>query len=291
MPKEKKKPTLDHFCHTPYHQQIPAMNTDGCSRCLKVFCNDLRAATTTVQAGYLHRNPSELVDGVLKRCWWCLKIFESFKSALNEEKMRTDEFIATYPDFQTTAVPDYQMFRVQCFSASTNTGYKPDPLWPYEDVGCVFDCFEIEDAHPAIPSPSLGGSTSSKESFAFIAHQIERCQQEHSLCQAASKKWYPTRLLKVLPDRDNVSFSVVETAEELLLGPYVTLSHCWGDKLPLCLLTHNREEYKTIVPTSIIPRLYLDAAKVVLDLNIKYLWIDSLVSTLYLNLLSYESSL
>lgn len=235
----------------------------------------------TMRAGYLHRNPSELVDGVLRRCWWCLKIFQSFKLALNKENMPTDEFLATYPDFQTTAVPDYQMFRVQCLSASTNTGYRPDPLWPYEDVGCVFDCFEIEDAHSAIPKPRLCSSTSSKESSTFIAHQIERCQQEHSLCQTALKRWYPTRLLKVLSDRDSVSLSVIETAEELLVGPYITLSHCWGDKLPLCLLTRNREKYKIIVPASIIPRLYLDAVKVALDLNINYLWIDSLVSTLY----------
>ena len=75
-----------------------------------------------------------------------------------------------------------------------------------------------------------------------------------------------------------MTLRLVETKEESLSGPYVTLSHCWGGKLPLRLLTQNREDHKMTIPLSTIPPLYLDAATVALNLNVEYIWIDALVS-------------
>ena len=111
-----------------FHQRALTMAVEGCLRCRTVFCDSLKKTAATPQPGYLHRNPSDLVDGVLGRCWWCLKIFQSVKIALNSENMTTEELLTAYPDFRTTAAPDSGMFQVECFATPMDTINKSAPL-------------------------------------------------------------------------------------------------------------------------------------------------------------------
>ncbi|KAI2608030.1 heterokaryon incompatibility protein-domain-containing protein [Hypoxylon sp. NC1633] len=150
----------------------------------------------------------------------------------------------------------------------------------FNHVYCMFSFSILEDTALDVPELRLGSKTDSMETCAFLAQQIERCQGEHGLCRALSNSWYPTRLLEIPPLGNALAFRLIETAEQDLQtsapATYAILSHCWGGKLPLRLLSHNQHTYKTSIAVISTPRLYLDAAKVVFDLGLRYIWKDSL---------------
>ncbi|KAI0446269.1 heterokaryon incompatibility protein-domain-containing protein [Xylaria telfairii] len=252
------------------------MERSGCSRCQAAFqCHAL--GPTKIQLDpYLHRNPSEVVAGVQQGCWWCLKIMHSFHVASGDKVLALDSFPASYPDFQTTVSRDGQLFHVQCFSAYMDLGRRePDNTYPYDDVGCLFEYADIHETD-LLDRPSLGMSTNSQESFAFVAEQIGICQQSHSSCRSGSGTWYPTRLLQATTVNGRMQLKIVETAEKTLSAPYITLSHCWGGHVPLQLTTRSRDEFKKSIAEESMPVLYMDAVHIAQSLNITYIWIDSL---------------
>ncbi|KAJ2992635.1 hypothetical protein NUW58_g2099 [Xylaria curta] len=201
----------------------------------------------------------------------------NFKLAVENNELSTDDFQMLYPDFKTTVTRDGEYFHVQCFSSSLDSTKNRllDDTYPYDDVGCLFECAEIHETD-VLPRPILGQSTNSKESFSFISEQIQICQQSHTRCQATLANWYPTRLLQATVVNGTIELRIVEPAEATLTGPYITLSHSWGGQQPLQLTTENIEEFKKSVPLERVPSLYMDCINAALGLNIRYIWIDSL---------------
>lgn len=60
-------------------------------------------------------------------------------------------------------------------------------------------------------------------------------------------------------------------------GQYVALSHCWGDSRPPCLTTRSTKERNMREITWLsLPNTFRDAIEVTRELNIQFLWIDSL---------------
>ncbi|KAK6221436.1 hypothetical protein LQW54_001538 [Pestalotiopsis sp. IQ-011] len=57
---------------------------------------------------------------------------------------------------------------------------------------------------------------------------------------------------------------------------YATLSHCWGDKLPLRTTSDNEALLANEISPDIMPRTFQDAIEVARGLGIPYLWIDAL---------------
>jgi len=84
--------------------------------------------------------------------------------------------------------------------------------------------------------------------------------------------WSPTRLID-LSDPNGVAV-LLETKDEAPVGPYITLSHCWGEvevpKTTRAIL----EEFKARLPK--LSKTFDDALFVARRLSIKYIWIDSL---------------
>lgn len=62
----------------------------------------------------------------------------------------------------------------------------------------------------------------------------------------------------------------------MLTGKQMTLSHCWGNSKCLKLTTGNYNKLLNGIPLASLPKLYQDAVYAVRQLNIRYLWIDSL---------------
>ena len=106
---------------------------------------------------------------------------------------------------------------------------------------------------------------------------FQRCRNHHQQCTPAgsSGRKFPNRLLEVGISFNGPTVKVVET--QLLQDiEYMTLSHCWGGSLPLCLLNANLQAYKTSISFSSLPKTFQDALSVVGWFGIKYLWIDAL---------------
>ncbi|GAP91688.2 putative heterokaryon incompatibility protein [Rosellinia necatrix] len=200
----------------------------------------------------------------------------NLKLAIDKNELSMDDFQMLYPDFKTTVACDEDSFHVQCFSSSLHpTSRLLEDAYPYDDVGCLFECAEIHESD-VLPRPILGQSTDGKESLEFISEQIQICRQSHPRCQVASANWYPTRLLQATVVNGVIELRIVEPAETPLIGPYITLSHCWGGQQPLQLTTKNKEELKKSVPLEHVPKLYMDSINVALGLKVRYIWIDSL---------------
>ncbi|KAM7189098.1 Heterokaryon incompatibility protein (HET) domain containing protein [Naviculisporaceae sp. PSN 640] len=89
----------------------------------------------------------------------------------------------------------------------------------------------------------------------------------------------PSRVLDVFEKEDDI-IKLVETCTlDQKRAPYVTLSHCWGppDKQPLTTTRENLQEHTSSgIPVSSFPKTFRDAIDITRQLDIQYLWIDSL---------------
>jgi len=82
----------------------------------------------------------------------------------------------------------------------------------------------------------------------------------------------PTRVLDVATNQDMVFLR--ETAGQK--GKYLALSHSWGSTHRLTLTSANLAVLKGGILLSDIPKTFQDAVQIARELNIAYLWIDSL---------------
>lgn len=105
---------------------------------------------------------------------------------------------------------------------------------------------------------------------------MQECLSGHQSCNkppTAESTWYPSRLLQIGLDN---KIRLTCTADIPPIGPYVTLSHCWG-KVPLIqLLRSNMEAFRLGITKDDLPKTFQDALVVTRRLGVSYLWIDSL---------------
>lgn len=100
---------------------------------------------------------------------------------------------------------------------------------------------------------------------------------EHAICPQQSKSPLPHRVLSLGATVEDIRLcesrgDVTATAE------YAALSHCWGsgDHKPPQLTVENEADLKARIPWNILSPVFQDAIQVCQELDIKYLWIDSL---------------
>ncbi|KAK4448108.1 heterokaryon incompatibility protein-domain-containing protein [Podospora aff. communis PSN243] len=102
---------------------------------------------------------------------------------------------------------------------------------------------------------------------------VTRCDTLHGCYDAqSSKTTLPTRVLDVSGGPASIHLRESRGLRER----YITLSHCWGSKLPLQTNTGNIEEYRQNIPWDMIHVVYKKAIKVCWELKVAYIWIDSL---------------
>lgn len=89
-----------------------------------------------------------------------------------------------------------------------------------------------------------------------------------------NSKWYPTRLIERV---SNETFKIIHSDSISHPGQgYITLSHRWGSSDFIKLTTDNLSELSMHSPVSILPKTFQDALFAAQQLNIRYIWIDSL---------------
>jgi hypothetical protein len=113
-----------------------------------------------------------------------------------------------------------------------------------------------------------------------IHRWIEQCTSEHATCKQSvagspRDKW-PSRLIAV-GAHGNANIRLCETST---LAPsrliYATLSHCWGNFVPLRLLTTNISSFVRGIALDSLPRTFQGAVEMTRNLGLDYLWIDCL---------------
>jgi hypothetical protein len=105
----------------------------------------------------------------------------------------------------------------------------------------------------------------------------------HECVGVQSGHYLPKRLLAVGSEQLEVLPRLVETAhlseEETKDIRYIALSHPWGDPARhehFRTTTENLPDYMDSVIMDDLPQTFKDAVKITGDLNIKYIWIDSI---------------
>lgn len=121
--------------------------------------------------------------------------------------------------------------------------------------------------------------TQSECSWDQVQRWIKQCSADHANCQPRStivpRTEWPTRLISV-GDASRSICGLVETSKiDDSTVVYMTLSHCWGNHVPLQLLSNNYTNFKEINVMR-LPKTFQDAIAVTRKLRVPYLWIDSL---------------
>ena len=127
-----------------------------------------------------------------------------------------------------------------------------------------------------------GRTTAHERCMEYLSRAFQTCLKEHRSCTVADDTdWIPSRLLDLQPalsTLDSVAlverYSVYPAAASPIR--YITLSHMWGGCQPLVLTKATREDMMRGIRTSLLPQCYQDAIKVVRQLGMRYMWIDSL---------------
>lgn len=108
----------------------------------------------------------------------------------------------------------------------------------------------------------------------FINRCLKECLDHHPHCNMKSVPQLPTRVLDVGPPNSGQEPRLLESGG--MLAPYITLSHCWGGKVPIMTTTKNIGIHMDTIPTSSLPPTFRQAVQITRALDVRYLWIDSL---------------
>jgi hypothetical protein len=115
--------------------------------------------------------------------------------------------------------------------------------------------------------------TSSAKSLQTSRQWIKECDEEHR-CMQATKPTLPRRVLDLRNDR----VRLLEVTNEEKFNRYACLSHCWGTDSENLLRTKstNMDSFKSEIPFDLLPRTFQDAISFTRQLDVMFLWIDSL---------------
>ncbi|KAH7137859.1 heterokaryon incompatibility protein-domain-containing protein [Dactylonectria macrodidyma] len=107
---------------------------------------------------------------------------------------------------------------------------------------------------------------------------IKDCTDNHCKCsqKAGSKRPLPTRLIDVGPNTQLSTVRLVSTRQLAASTLYIALSYCWGGTKVLKLTAATEKELKRGVSISRLPRTIQDAVWVTPQLDMRYIWVDSI---------------
>lgn len=108
---------------------------------------------------------------------------------------------------------------------------------------------------------------------------MDICQHSHILCQqrqvGEAEAWFPKRLISFADCDENVK--LIDTGITAPAGPYVTLSHCWGDTGDILRTTElTLPDFMREIPAELLPKTFTHAITAARKLGVRYIWIDSL---------------
>lgn len=105
-----------------------------------------------------------------------------------------------------------------------------------------------------------------------LKNWLEFCDKHDDCVPRNVLKPLPTRVLEVVPNRYLVSLR--ETKGQR--GKYIALSHCWGQTHRLTLTRSNLSFLMDGIALQKLPQTFRDCLRLAKQLDIRYVWIDSL---------------
>ncbi|ORY60792.1 uncharacterized protein BCR38DRAFT_411908 [Pseudomassariella vexata] len=127
---------------------------------------------------------------------------------------------------------------------------------------------------PQLPNPK------SPEQFALLREWLRNCDESHACIPrqtGANARSMPKRLIDVGSSSEK-RLRLVEM-DRNSVEKYMALSHCWGkltDEEKFCTTEENIEALKISIDYGKLTRTFRDAVDATRELNVPYLWIDSI---------------
>ncbi|KAH7379748.1 heterokaryon incompatibility protein-domain-containing protein [Cadophora sp. MPI-SDFR-AT-0126] len=120
----------------------------------------------------------------------------------------------------------------------------------------------------------LSSHSASQECYDFLRQRIALCLSGHQSCKAV-KTPLPTRVIDVeLHATQDVKVHEPRALEGT--GRYIALSHCWGGHEIIKTTSSNLIAMKKNIKWDALPRTFQDAISVARELQVRWVWIDSL---------------
>lgn len=241
-----------------------------------------------------------LLESVEKGCHFCAQVLREIPRGVIEcFKQEIAEVDVEEPHSQSDSHPVEKRLKVEtryykrrgvAFMLRRSHGGQFDTL---ATIALYFNQYPGKCSYTSkLPSPnfpcvdelSIGNLEShlvgAQTTLHHIYRWIEQCTSEHAMCKPSfagspRDKW-PSRLVAV----GTHSSATIRLCETSTLAPlkllYATLSHCWGNFVPLRLLTTNISSFLHGIALDSLPRTFQDAVEMTRNLGLGYLWIDSL---------------
>lgn len=115
--------------------------------------------------------------------------------------------------------------------------------------------------------------SSSVNAFDTVRTWLDSCDKLHD-CVPKKEAALPTRVLDLHHSGGLTVVSLVEGRGRS--GKYIALSHCWGSTHTITTTKLTLEQRKQAISLADLPKTYRDAVLIARQLNIRWLWIDSL---------------
>jgi len=253
-----------------------------CETCAAMFCNTkpfpLRPEG---QRGLLeprsfgeekhHTTFAQLEEAAHSRCYICNTLYNTFIShnGVDPTDLRLRFRFRLIPFNEAYSAPSWWYLEFYFFRGEDHLDWDR----------VLFQLFPLKDPSPGClqwynSEENIPASTEDLRVHERAKKWLETCQSTHKNCQRLVEEiWWPPRLL----DLRNGKVRLMETDKEEPSGPYATLSHCWGINPTFFTLTaDNINNLYSEISVPDLPKTFQDTILVVRNLNIDFLWIDSL---------------
>lgn len=119
-------------------------------------------------------------------------------------------------------------------------------------------------------------NTASRANFRLIRLWLNRCLKTHKDCalRISTLPEVPARILDVGTSSQCQNSKLVPGSGRF--GPYVALSHVWGREQIITTTKATLIEHSLGIPWNHLSKTFQDAVLIARELNVQYLWIDSL---------------
>ncbi len=132
-----------------------------------------------------------------------------------------------------------------------------------------------EEETPNYPgSFTVPKDSGSDDCMSFALRAVADCVQHHKGCRKPNRSQIPRRVVDVCNFNVTSDVKLYESHGER--GKYIALSHSWGHKHTFMTKESNLAEREGSIPLQSLPKTFQDAVFMARQLQIRYIWIDSL---------------
>lgn len=120
----------------------------------------------------------------------------------------------------------------------------------------------------------IDGDLDSPDTYQLSQGWLNDCLSTHPECGLNELPRLPTRVLDVQAENASEGCRIVQPTGAT--GKYAALSHCWGGVITPVLCEGTIRDFLEDLPVSQLAANFQDTVKLVRELGVRYLWIDSL---------------